>query len=200
MRLFSNSNLAWGTAASLFYFSVILFNKFLNTLLSYCLLYSFGNIKQWKKQGRRRRIWLSYLCKKHPNISCADVMTGCSDLSSPSPLCLSITPALWPLHTHTHTCTSSVRPRKLDLFLLWAKKPLNTWWKMWWVFLQCLLDLNVFPTNTTDLVCEGEESAFFPVAVSLTQHSGRHLANHKHPLTCWASVIKYLPEGKDVKE
>lgn len=54
MRLFSNSNLAWGTAASLFYFSVIQFNKFLNTLLSYCLLYSSRNIKRLNENSKVR--------------------------------------------------------------------------------------------------------------------------------------------------
>lgn len=65
------------------------------------------------------------------------------------------------LSTVKYACTSaSVRLRKLDLFLLWPKKPLNNMMEIWH-FLQCLLDPNVFPTNTTDLVYEGEESAFF---------------------------------------
>lgn len=55
MGLFSNSILAWGTAAGLFYFSVIYFNKFLNNLLSYCLLYSFRNIKRPNENNEVRK-------------------------------------------------------------------------------------------------------------------------------------------------
>lgn len=40
-----------------------------------------------------------------------------------------------------------------------------------------------------------DTNLFFPVAVSLTQHSCHHLANHKHTPTSCALVIKYLLTG-----
>lgn len=56
MRLFSNSSLRWGATegGGVIYFSVIYFNKFLSTLLSYCSLYSFRNIKRLNENSKVR--------------------------------------------------------------------------------------------------------------------------------------------------
>lgn len=63
------------------------------------------------------------------------------------------------------------------------------------------IDPNVFLSNTTDLVYEGVESAFFPVCVSLTQHSGHwQCSEPQAPTYLLSSGYKMFTEGEDVKE
>lgn len=137
---------------------MIYFNKFLSTLLSYCSLYSFRNIKRLNENSKVRNGGGGAVRNCLRSSSSSPPMSQRSDglllgLFVPRPFCVSAdlrvptcqTHVCNPLRPPTNCYTSSKQNHGNLPFLL------------------RLLDGNIFPTSTTGLVYEGEEVVFVPV-------------------------------------